>query len=170
MLGGKGNFRYDIDSLYKKNRVKADWQYFDYIKHNIIPNNFNTLVVDGVEADDVVASYTYKYKDVIIMHDDKDLLQIPGVHIFRNNHMIVSETEAAVYLWEQVLMGDSTDNISGVPGIGKVNAKKLLKDASIVNMFDIVINEYIKKFKEKGVDEFWKNYRLIKLKHNVALD
>lgn len=169
-LQGKKNFRYNIEPSYKKSRKGKEKPYYlGYVKKVII-DNYKTLIINGVETDDVVASYIYKYPDSILMHDDKDELQIPGIHIFRGKKLLITEEEAYYNLMIQIIMGDSTDNIKGIEGYGIKTAEKLLKDVSIVNMIDVVIREYIKKYDVGGLDEFWKNYRLIKLKHDIKFE
>ena len=169
VLAGKGNFRYDIYPLYKAKREKPEFEHFNYIKEDIVKTNFKWLSVNGVESDDVIASYKYKYNDIIIMHDDKDLLQIPGLHIYRGKYLTIDELEAVRFLYKQILTGDSTDNIQGVPGIGPVNADKLLNNQSIINLFDIVLNEYKRYYNDTYLIEFYKNYQLLKLKHDVEI-
>ncbi len=170
VIQGKNNFRYNVCPEYKAKRTKPDWQYFNYIKHDIIKNNFKWLSIDGVESDDILASFAAQKNDIILVHDDKDELQIPGIHIYRNKLRVVSETEAYVNLMIQVLTGDSTDGIKGVRGVGIKTAERLLKNANIVNMLDIVIKEYVRVYENEGLKEFYKNYNLIKLKHNVELE
>ena len=103
------------------------------------------------------------------MHDDKDLLQIPGLHIYRGKYLTIDELESVRFLYKQILTGDSTDNIQGVPGIGPVNADKLLNNQSIINLFDIVLNEYKRYYSDTYLIEFYKNYQLLKLKHDVEI-
>jgi DNA polymerase-1 len=85
-----------------------------------------------LEADDVIgilATHPKLVKDPIIVSGDKDLQQIPGLHInVREPGVFRVQPEfAEKWLWTQVLTGDSTDNYNGIPGVGPVKAEKILK-------------------------------------------
>lgn len=97
---------------------------------------------DGFEADDLIASYTKKAcavgKEVRIISSDKDLMQLirPGVTFFDPmKQKIVTEVEVMEkfgVLPSQVcdvlaLMGDASDNIPGVRGIGPKGAGQLIE-------------------------------------------
>lgn len=89
----------------------------------------------GLEADDVLGilathSTLVKGEKIIVSHD-KDLGQIPGLHL---NPMSPDEgvyriapAFARRLLAYQVLVGDSTDNYPGRPGCGPVKAEKILE-------------------------------------------
>jgi DNA polymerase I len=97
------------------------------------------LELAGYEADDVIGTLAKKAAaagfDVVIVTADKDMLQLvgPGVRVFHTGREIFLD-EAGVRDFfgvgpDQVadvlaLMGDSVDNIPGVPGVGQVTAKK----------------------------------------------
>lgn len=98
---------------------------------------------DGVEADDLIASVTKKARrmglSVVIVSADKDLLQLvgDGVVMFdsmRDKVFGVDETrEKMLVAPNQVrdllaLMGDSSDNVPGVPSVGPKTAAQLLND------------------------------------------
>lgn len=89
----------------------------------------------GLEADDLVSFaaeyYGNQKHDCVICSPDKDLNQIPGEHFdfSKGARVIISNSLAELCFWTQMLMGDSGDNIAGVPGIGKARAKEYLVDA-----------------------------------------
>lgn len=102
---------------------------------------FPCVAQDGFEADDVVATYARLANEVgmpvLIYTTDKDLMQLvrPGVSIFNlTNNQVMTEADVLGKLKvrpDQVadflaLMGDASDNIPGVPGIGKETAANLL--------------------------------------------
>jgi 5'-3' exonuclease len=65
-------------------------------------------------------------------------------------------------LWTQVITGDSIDNIKGIPGKGSAFAAKVFKQDEPYR--NLVLLSYILEFGEyKGIEEFTKNYKLIKL-------
>ncbi len=103
------------------------------------------LKVMDMEADDYIGFMMRTYPDQFICSSpDKDLLQIPGSHLqFKDKevttdagtaiilqHTIhqISELDAAQSFWMQMLMGDTTDNVAGIPGMGEKKAKEKLKE------------------------------------------
>ena len=56
-----------------------------------------------------------------------------------------SPEQANLFLWKQVLMGDSTDNIPGIPGVGVNTAEKLLKDRT-KDYEGFALKQYVEKF------------------------
>ena len=67
-------------------------------------------------------------ENTIICSPDKDVLkQCIGMHYNYGKGVHVPD-EALKFLWVQVLMGDSTDNIVGIPGVGIKTAENWLKD------------------------------------------
>ena len=79
--------------------------------------------------------------EAILCHLDKDMNQTAGKHfnwaIIRLGNIVreakiydVSPEEGDRFFWTQCLVGDPTDNIKGVPGIGKVKAEAILRDCN----------------------------------------
>lgn len=100
---------------------------------NVIKNYFETKysfkTCLNLEADDVVSLFTELVYEPIICSPDKDLKQIAG-NLFdykKNEHHSISQEEALRFFYIQLLTGDSSDNVKGVPGLGEVKAKKLLE-------------------------------------------
>jgi DNA polymerase-1 len=108
------------------------------------------VAVEGYEADDVIGTLAVKARDAgleaVIVSGDKDLYQLvgPGIHLLNpgrggatgveaewvdetNAHLKfgISPERIADYL---ALIGDSSDNVPGAPGIGPKTALKLLED------------------------------------------
>src|SRR5689334_11913630 len=97
------------------------------------------LELPGYEADDVIGTLAARGAadgyDVVIVTADKDMLQLvnPHVRVFHTGKEIFLD-EAGVETFFGVkpgqvadvlaLMGDSVDNVPGVPGVGQVTAKK----------------------------------------------
>lgn len=90
-----------------------------------------------LEADDVISGAWHMLGgvDCVVCSPDKDLMQIPGPHYdYKKTEVInITHEEAGLYLAKQMLMGDSSDNVKGLPGIGEVKAKALLKEPSIIS-------------------------------------
>lgn len=109
--------------------------------------NVKVVVEPGLEADDIIATLARRARerghDVKIITGDKDFYQIlsDDVHIIRPEKGTGLEDEIGPEFTEEryglapartidllALMGDSSDNIPGVKGIGEKTALKLLKD------------------------------------------
>jgi len=138
-LTGKNNFRYNIYPEYKANRPPDPKHRRDV--HAYVVNNWNAIVSNGCEADDLlgVEQTGADPGTTCISSIDKDLNQIPGLHyhpgIRRNQAWLrephfytVTPEEALRFFYYQLLVGDTTDNIKGAPGIGKIKANNIIKD------------------------------------------
>ena len=138
-------FRDDIYSDYKAHRPPMPDDLRVQIEpiHNIIrAMGLPMLIVDGVEADDVIGTLavqaTAAKQPVIISTGDKDIAQLVNEHITMINTMNNStlDREGVIekfgippeliidYL---ALLGDKSDNIPGVPGVGEKTALGLLQ-------------------------------------------
>ena len=130
----KTNFRYAVDSTYKSNRTAPRPKWFGVIREHLI-NDYQAEVVSGMEADDAIgieATKRKNNKDLFISSIDKDLLQIPGEHynFVSRSHFTVSVEEGNEHLGRQLLVGDITDSIKSLRGIGPVKAERILSGAT----------------------------------------
>ena len=137
-------FRDDLYPEYKANRPTMEDEMRVQIQpiHEIIrAMGMPLLIVDGVEADDVIGTLAFQataaQQDTVISTSDKDMAQLVSPHVTLVNTM--SETtmdrEGVIekfgvppeliidYL---ALMGDTSDNIPGVPKVGPKTAAKWL--------------------------------------------
>ena len=140
------NFRHEMYQAYKANRPSMPDDLacqIPYIKEIVVDHNFACLERQGYEADDLLASAAKKLAaqghPVILVSGDKDLLQLVSEDITVWDPMRdVFMDPAAVQkkyniLPEQLLdffalMGDSSDNVPGVAGIGPKTAEKLINE------------------------------------------
>lgn len=175
------NFRKAIAKSrpYKGNRPeRPDW----YLKWcPVIENHLESVwgfvrTPEGYEADDLVATFMTELTSAgakpICCGNDKDLLQIPGEHfnVVKKGVQNVDLRQAHRTLWLQVLTGDTTDHIEGIPGCGPKGAEKIVGGA-IDLLFHNVIAAYIDKFGEDtGIQRFYENYMLVKLRTDVPTD
>lgn len=138
-LSGNSNFRYNINLEYKANRKDTRRPQHLQACNEYLVKEHGAIVTDGYEADDALGIeqvtntlYEDKYGNKgilsIICSIDKDLLQIPGQHynFVKKEFYNISVIEGQRNLWKQMLIGDTSDNIFGVKGIGKVGASKLI--------------------------------------------
>ena len=138
-------FRDDIYSDYKANRPPMPDELRVQIEpiHNIIRAMGMPLIsIEGVEADDVIGTLavqaTEQQQPVIISTGDKDIAQLVNQHISLVNTMTdtVLDSEGviakfgippALIIDYLALLGDKSDNIPGVPGVGEKTALALLQ-------------------------------------------
>ncbi len=137
-------FRNDIYAEYKAHRPPMPDELRVQIEplHQLIRAlGLPILVVDGVEADDVIGTLARQAaaagREVLISTSDKDMAQLVDQHVRIANSMadtLLGEAEVLekfgvpphrIIDW-LTLMGDKVDNIPGVPGVGEKTAVKLL--------------------------------------------
>lgn len=161
-----------FDKMYKGTRRKVD--NYDYpqkmndMKESIkyIQDNYMTLLFPDLEADDIVSAL--QCEDTFIMSKDKDLKQVPGWHYdWQMNKLVeITKPQALFNLAYQLLAGDTTDNISGIPGCGPVNANKILAEVKNPTQYiSRVLREYHVRFGVfHGTDMFAETWMLVKMR------
>ncbi|XWY21695.1 DNA polymerase I [Bisgaard Taxon 45] len=165
-------FRDEIFEQYKSHRPPMPDELRSQITplHNIIRAlGIPLLVVEGVEADDVIGTLAVQAsrvgKKVLISTGDKDMAQLVDDNIMlintMNNTLLDREGVLDKYglppeliIDYLALMGDSSDNIPGVPGVGEKTALALLQGigsmAEIYANLDKVANLSIRGAKTLG--------------------
>lgn len=105
---------------------------------------------------------------------DKDLRCIPGQHLVmgrgQDKHRIiqVSQQEARELYYAQLLAGDPTDSIPGLPGVGLITAKKLLKGCETDAEFqEAVVAQYIAQYDDDWHHNMLINAKLIHLQRDL---
>ena len=170
-IKGKGNFRKDVYLEYKGNRKKElteqEKEFFAYA-YDYLETSWDAVPADGMEADDLLAIWSTETPGIIVSID-KDLLQVPGLHYNtrKKEYTHMSEEEASLLLHTQVLMGDSTDNIPGLRGIGKVKAAKVMEGIPLAQHLSAVKSFWQKSFGRGWEDDLQLNMDLIYLKRNM---
>lgn len=134
-LTGKRNFRDNIaiTNPYKDRRAERP-KWYGEVRDYLVAN-WGATVTDGIEADDAIGIEATKLGDKsVIVSNDKDLDQIAGWHFDWTSHECyrVSPRDAAYAFYSQVLSGDATDTVVGLPGIGPAKAGKFLDGAGNV--------------------------------------
>jgi len=154
---GSSSYRKEIYPLYKQNRKdkyesqteaeRAEFELFfeDFTATlELLSEHYPVLRYQGVEADDIAAYIVSKkvklgIPEIWLMSSDKDwdLLIQPGVSRFSyvtrkettyenwNDHYSFEPTD---YIHVKCLMGDSGDNVPGVPGVGPKRAQQLVEE------------------------------------------
>lgn len=169
----KDSYRKKICSEYKAKRKKNKW--VNMIRAKLIEMEF-AIKDDQFEADDLIADRALELgpDKCLILSLDKDLKTIEGIHFDYYKPILHDENgkrkqsdyrglsvwtkeESEAFFWEQMLVGDSVDNIKGVPGIGEKKANLIKKDR--LNVF----GAYETKFGMLASVMFQKNYELLRL-------
>lgn len=159
-ISGSTNFRHKVavTAPYKGNRKDtAKPKYYDFLRDTIL-RRWNGELVDGIEADDRMAIEGSAHPDCVLVGIDKDLLQIPGTHYNYDKGLsvVVSEEDGWRNFFTQVLVGDVSDNIPGVSGIGPKKAANILalvRD-SIHDMYTTCYNVYLETYEELARERF----------------
>ncbi|XPV76958.1 MAG: DNA polymerase I [Desulfovibrio sp.] len=147
-IDGKGKtFRNDLYDEYKANRPKMPEplaEQIEPLKEAVSLFGLHLHVTDGVEADDCIASLAARFKKerpVVIVGADKDLRQCLDDNVylwdpagkkekFTTLEDFTEETGLTPAQWPdyQALIGDSADNIPGIPGVGPKTADKIMAE------------------------------------------
>jgi len=168
-------FRYNIakSKPYKYNRKHGSKPPIYYALDAYIqqsPWNFRSF--SGLEADDLVGLARSVNPNSVICSPDKDVLcQLPGKHYNyqKANFHETTEEEATAFLWKQVLMGDSTDGIPGIPGLGPKTADAIIDNMpSVLSYHQVVLSQYLAKFKlDEGVARFAETFKLVRMHTDI---
>ncbi len=151
-------FRHDKFPEYKGGRKAMPEEFrsqIDLIKESLDVLGVKQREIELIEADDIIGTYATKYYDqfdeIELISNDKDLLQLINDKVSlrsskKGMQNYISYTPD--YLYEQMgvhpsqvtdlkgLMGDASDNLPGVPGVGEKTAVKLLQEyETLENIF-----------------------------------
>ena len=142
-----------ITKKYKGNRKGRKTPPIFYGLKAYAKDEWGFYEVPGLEADDCMGLYQDDHS--IICSPDKDVIkQIPGKHwnYGKREWITTSEDDAWEFLWTQALMGDSTDQIPGIKGVGLKTAEKTLIDVRKEDFPLRILQMYIEhNMKESGV-------------------
>ena len=128
----KQTFRHKLAKTrpYKGNRKDGRRPTYEEEIKAYMKENYDCYTAEDEEADDLLAIWQTDLGpyDSIIISLDKDLDQVPGLKYnwVHDVHYDIDEAKAVYNFHLQLLTGDSTDNIVGLPGIGKGKAQKAL--------------------------------------------
>jgi DNA polymerase-1 len=186
-----GSFRNELYSEYKANRSEPPEDLipqFALIDKLIQRMNLPTFSHENFEADDIIGSAATQWKndfdEIFIASGDKDLMQFVGGNIKLLDTMkdkLYSPADVVEKMGvgpEQIvdylsIVGDTSDNIPGMKGIGAVGAANLLKEYGTLE--NIIANK--DKLKGKKVIEAFTNHledahlskKLVQIVTNVDL-
>ena len=188
-------FRHKRFTEYKAGRHKMPEELamqLPYAKKVLRAMGFITLEKEGFEADDIlgtVASIGEKEDcEVYVLTGDRDSLQLISdktkVLLVKNNETIcvdesnfssIYPVSLSQFVDLKALMGDSSDNIPGVPGVGEKTAAKLLADfGSLESIFDgyaeSSLSPSVKKKLEAGRESAFLSRELATIVRDAPID
>lgn len=197
---GKKTFRNDIDPMYKANRGEPPedmLHQFDLEKEMLTSLGFACFCVEGFEADDLMATLSTMARNqgitTQIVSVDKDLCQLvrdqePPVFLYdpkrgvHSNEAGVKE-RLGVYPHQVIdyfaLIGDSSDNVPGVKGVGPKTAQALMEEfGTLESIYDnlpkvallpVRRSKSLVQTLEQGKPNAWLSRTLVTLRHDVDL-
>ncbi len=173
--GSKGNFRKLITKKYKANRKKQELPPLLNEMHQFVKDHYDSIWGYGVETDDMVARYWKQISDdigrdeVMIVSIDKDYKQFPclmyNYHYKHKEILDITEEEAMYNFYEQMIVGDTADNVNYFKGKGKKFAEKHFKDCTTKYQYTRKLYELFKQeYKGKARQKYAECYHLLKLR------
>jgi DNA polymerase-1 len=164
-------FRHEQFQDYKGTRKELPQELIDQfllIREFLDACEFPRFEVEGFEADDIIGTSTIRFdeQEIVILSSDKDLLQLINdkteVILMKKglsetltmNLESLRELEGILpyqVIEMKALMGDSADNIPGVPNVGEKTAKKLIESYQNIDVLYENINDIKGKLKENLV-------------------
>ena len=189
---GKPSFRSELDAQYKANRSEApeDLQVqMPLFRPLTEAFCWPCMAVGGVEADDVIATLVTQARargwDVVVYTGDKDLMQLVDDHV-----TVIDPMRQITYDHARVekkfgvppakvgeflaLVGDTSDNIPGVSGVGPVTAAKLLGQYGSIDEVLAHTGELKGKLKERlgdpvELEKLARSRQLVELRRDVEV-
>lgn len=187
-------FRHEKYDFYKGGRIETPDELkkqFPIAKEMLEAMGIKYYEIDNYEADDIIGTFA-KYCDIeprfigTIISSDKDLLQLIShdidIKLLKQKDYIRynEETFKEAYQMEpekiidlKALMGDSSDNIPGVKGIGEKTALKLIQDYKSLDGVYNNIDKISGKLKEKLIndkDNAYMSYEIATICKDVPMD
>lgn len=168
----KSVFRSEVAAIrgYKENRKKLRFPPVfaglkSYLRHK------PSYQGDNFEADDAIGLFQNYFGslevETIVCSPDKDVLrQLSGTHYnYGKGELVTTTPESAErFIFKQVLMGDSADNVQGIPKIGDKKSDKMLDGIHPDDFPKVCLGHYTDYFGSlEGIRNFMETFRLVYL-------
>ena len=177
---GPTNYRDQIYADYKKHRIAAaptrdsSKKYVPFVRIMAIEKGV-AVEATNREADDMVRIWAEEARqcgdDFVVCSIDKDLKLIHGKHYLMHKHTMITVTQkyATRFYYEQLMKGDPTDSIPGIPGVGDVGAANRLEQYDTEQEFQAATIEAYQDYygKDKWREYLLANGKLIYLQKHV---
>jgi DNA polymerase-1 len=191
----KKTFRHELFPEYKQKRLKAPEDLLsqvETIKELVVKLGVQGIAAEGFEADDVIGTLVDAAKRegvrCVIVSSDKDILQLvdESVAVMASRkgtaEMEVMDAGKVLETWQVppggmtdllAIMGDQSDNVPGVKGIGESGAVKLIREfGSVEKIYDnlaSVGSERTRSLLEKGRETAFLSKRLVTIRRDVPI-
>lgn len=161
VLTGSGNFRDRVGTIrvYKGNRSsRPKPQLYQALRRYLI-EVWGAEVIHGHEADDEVAirqtTAHAEKRPSIIVHVDKDLLQVPGMHYDPTKGFAeITPAWGLRFFYRQVIQGDTADNVGGVYKSGEKRAKEIItSEMDEPQMVAVCLEEFRRSIEQHGTEK-----------------
>lgn len=187
-------FRHKADAAYKANRKGMPHELalqMPLIKEILADLGVKTLECEGFEADDILGTLSEIFgngDECVILTGDRDSLQLVSesctVRLATNRETVVYTPnkfredyglEPIQLIELKALMGDSSDNISGVKGIGEKTAAALIKEQGSVeqlyeNLDSMKLTPSVRKKLESGHEDAVRSKFLATIVKNAPIE
>ncbi len=181
-------FRHEIDPTYKAHRppMPDDMAVqLPYIHRLLDALNIPRLSLSGYEADDILGTLARRFEaegcDVVVVSGDKDFCQLVTQHVIMLDTMKDQRTgipevkerfgvEPDRVIEILGLMGDSSDNIPGVPGVGEKTAKQLITQFGSIEQVLAQIDDIKQPKLRQRLREHAESARLSRRQATIDLD
>lgn len=155
---------------YKANRWKPEGERNKFVPtiRELAVASMGAVTATYREADDLLNMWAHQARLVgdpyVIVSIDKDLDCIPGLHYDVNSKKVyeVSERTALRFRYQQLLSGDSVDNIPGIPGIGPKKAASAVATAADEDELQtLVVEMYMTAYDDNWYDMLLANGKMV---------
>ena len=188
-------FRHEMYDAYKGTRKKADpelTEQIPYVRRACAALGAHVLDCEGYEADDILGTLAARAEsegwDVYVLTGDRDSLQLitdhtrlcfitnKGTILYDKDEFYKNYGTAPPRLVDiKALMGDSSDNIPGVPGIGEKTALKLIAEAgSLDKIYEnpdaLGVSPSVREKLRAGKELAYMSYELATIRRDAPVD
>lgn len=168
------SFRYEKAKLIPYKAGRPDKPLYFNELHAALVKMGGILSTNNLETDDMVVLEACRLprQSYVIASIDKDLKQCPGTHynfitgelvdISPQGYVELSEDRKKIkgggrlWFWAQMLLGDSADNIPGIPGYGPVRVYNLLEPFQNTCYNELKVQQIVVEAYKNHYNEEWK--------------
>ncbi len=184
-------FRHEMYDQYKATRQKMPEDLADQVsrvKEAVDALGFHQIEIEGFEADDIIGTLAVQGAEngfnVVMVTGDKDFMQLvrPGISMYvpMKNEMVDEQSVVKKFgvppgriIDFLALMGDSSDNVPGVPKVGKKTAADLISEFgsldTIMERSEDISKPSVKKAIEENREQALLSRRLVTIKTDVQV-
>lgn len=170
------NFRYDVavTKPYKGNRKSIVHPKYREFNSMYLQKSYGAQVIKGYEADDAIASFMTQHEGVAHAGIDKDIRQVEGWHynFVKRIWQYTDDEDSVLRQYRQACMGDTSDNIPGLPGIGAKKAEKAITDQYTAREQALFLYKQVMvgKSEEQVLEYFEEQFALVTMVDTLKID